>query len=38
MTLEEGMSKTYAWIEEQVKQSEEPTYYEDSFGLVAGTV
>ena len=38
MTLEEGMAKTYAWVEEQVKQSEEPTYYEDSFGLVAGTL
>jgi len=38
MTLEEGIAKTYAWVEEQVKQSEEPTHYEDSFGLVAGTV
>jgi len=38
MTLEDGIAKTYAWIEEQVRQSEEPTFYEDSFGLVAGTV
>jgi nucleoside-diphosphate-sugar epimerase len=37
-TLEEGIRKTYEWIHGQINQNEEPTYYEDVHGLVAGNV